>query len=275
MSVLYAFVFAHFLSDFALQPDRLVERKRSRLALAHLLHGAVVLVTMLLLGWLARGELTLALALCAASVGVLHTAQDWAKDSLRSKWPRGFGWGSLLGDQVLHLAVIAVLAGAFGLAHPATVASSWLAGLKSPAIYAAATLAMLGTFVAGVLLRTALEPLVPYSAEALRPGSSADPLTIAESAAARLPTRGDAQAKSFVQTSYWVGVTERVIVIASVALAGPQGLATAGLVVAAKSIFRWRDLDADPHAVQYFLLGTLASVAVAVVDGLLLRRILA
>ena len=64
-----------------------------------------------------------------------------------------------------------------------------------------------------------------------------------------------------------------MIVIAAVAVSGAQGLTTAGLVVAAKSVFRWREIDRDPHAAQYFLLGTLLSIAVAVLDGLLIRHV--
>ncbi len=69
-------------------------------------------------------------------------------------------------------------------------------------------------------------------------------------------------------------MVERAIVIAAVASAGHRGLATAGLVVAATSIFRWHDLGSDRDAPQYFLPGTLASIAVAVSDGLWIRRIL-
>jgi len=45
------------------------------------------------------------------------------------------------------------------------------------------------------------------------------------------------------------------------------------MAVAAKAAFRFKDLD-DPEHAQYYLLGTLASVTVATLLGLVLQRLL-
>ncbi len=68
-----------------------------------------------------------------------------------------------------------------------------------------------------------------------------------------------------------IGVIERLL-IAALVLAG--GITTIGLVVAAKTIARFRQLD-DRTFAEYYLLGTLASVTLAVVTSLIAARALA
>lgn len=270
MTLLYAVLLAHFLSDFVLQTDKLVEGKREASGRAYGAHGLVLTLTVVALSWLASGHLYVGLSV---SVGLAHVIQDWTKEHLTA---RGYGGGPmwLAADQVVHLAVIGVLLGAFGLLRPLSLASGWLAGLHDPTLFAACMLAILGTWVAGVMLRELLAPLLPSLPSPDLADGRAGSQAMAEVAAAATTGRAGSPSTMFVRISFWIGIVERVIVIAAVAMAGGQGLATAGLVVAAKSIFRWRDRDSDPQAVQYFLLGTLSSIAVAVLTGLILRRML-
>ncbi len=61
---------------------------------------------------------------------------------------------------------------------------------------------------------------------------------------------------------------ERLLAISLV----PRGeLAAVGFVIAAKSIVRWEMTRRHP---EYFLIGTLTSVGVAVVTGLLIRALI-
>ena len=60
-----------------------------------------------------------------------------------------------------------------------------------------------------------------------------------------------------------IGYLERMLVMISV-LAGQWGLV--GLVMAAKSIARFKELD-DKKFAEYYLLGTLMSILVAVMTG--------
>jgi hypothetical protein len=62
-----------------------------------------------------------------------------------------------------------------------------------------------------------------------------------------------------------IGVLERVIVC-SLVLVGEY--AAIGLVVAAKTIARFKQLE-DRQFAEYYLLGTLASVSVAILTGML------
>jgi hypothetical protein len=68
-----------------------------------------------------------------------------------------------------------------------------------------------------------------------------------------------------------IGVLERILIVVFV-LTGSE--AAVGFVVAAKTLARFRLLD-DRDFAEYYLLGTLASVAVAIVTGLIGRAALA
>ena len=67
-----------------------------------------------------------------------------------------------------------------------------------------------------------------------------------------------------------IGILERLLIVVFV-LAGTD--AAIGFVVAAKTIARFRQLD-DRDFAEYYLLGTLASVSVAIVTGLVARAAL-
>ncbi|HEY8631716.1 MAG TPA: DUF3307 domain-containing protein [Candidatus Limnocylindrales bacterium] len=67
-----------------------------------------------------------------------------------------------------------------------------------------------------------------------------------------------------------IGVLERILIVVFV-LTGSE--AAVGFVVAAKTLARFRLLD-DRDFAEYYLLGTLASVAVAIVSGLVARAAL-
>jgi hypothetical protein len=67
-----------------------------------------------------------------------------------------------------------------------------------------------------------------------------------------------------------IGILERILIVVFV-LTGSE--AAVGFVVAAKTLARFRLLD-DRDFAEYYLLGTLASVAVAIVSGLIARAAL-
>ena len=67
-----------------------------------------------------------------------------------------------------------------------------------------------------------------------------------------------------------IGVLERLLIVTFI-LVGAE--AAIGLVVAAKTIARFRQLD-DRDFAEYYLLGTLGSVSVAIVTGLIARAAL-
>ena len=68
-----------------------------------------------------------------------------------------------------------------------------------------------------------------------------------------------------------IGALERLLIVVFV-LAGAE--AAVGLVIAAKTIARFKQLD-DRGFAEYYLLGTLASVSVAILSGLVAKAVLA
>lgn len=101
--MVYLFLFAHLLADFALQPYWLVMRKRRWDGLA--IHGGVVLVCMLALGLI---DSTL-LALWPAMVGIamVHVFADWWKVHRADRVLKPAIVPFLL-DQVIHASTLIV-----------------------------------------------------------------------------------------------------------------------------------------------------------------------
>lgn len=67
-----------------------------------------------------------------------------------------------------------------------------------------------------------------------------------------------------------IGILERVLLLPLVILGEWGGI---GLILAAKSLARFKELDSRPFA-EYYLIGTLTSVVVATATGLLVRLLL-
>ncbi|MEX0762150.1 MAG: hypothetical protein WD208_03770 [Dehalococcoidia bacterium] len=82
----------------------------------------------------------------------------------------------------------------------------------------------------------------------------------------RVATEDDA-GDDGVERGRIIGILERMIVLTLV-LVGQWG--ALGLVIAAKSIARFRNLDNRAFS-EYYLIGTLASILIATVSGLLVR----
>ena len=108
--MLYLFLFAHLVADFVLQPFWLVLRKRRWDGL--LIHGAIVLVCMLMLPLLDRAAL--ALWPLMVVVTAVHVAADWWKVRFGDRIP-GPPIGPFMLDQVIH---VVTLCGLLSLALP-------------------------------------------------------------------------------------------------------------------------------------------------------------
>ena len=103
---------------------------------------------------------------------------------------------------------------------------------------------------------------------AAEPGDAADVQPAATAAAGVAPRVG---VTSPARVGATIGILERILIVTFV-LAGAD--AAIGLVIAAKTIARFRQLD-DRDFAEYYLLGTLASVSVAILTALVARAALA
>lgn len=74
-----------------------------------------------------------------------------------------------------------------------------------------------------------------------------------------------------MRAGMWIGRLERFLILTAVLIGSPAGV---GLVLAAKSIFRFEGGRQGRAQTEYFLIGTLLSVSEAVLIGLITRFLL-
>ena len=190
-----------------------------------------------------------------------------APDGLGSAWtpvPAAL----FVADQLAHLAVIGLAWAVFLSAAPLT--SAWVSatgvalGGWDQAIVARTALvvvvlldlAIVNVRAAALFVATLVHPREVVTGHEVDAGprDASDPPT---APAARLP--------SPARIGATIGVLERLLIVTFV-LTGAQ--AAIGFVVAAKTLARFKQLD-DRQFAEYYLLGTLASVSVALGTGLL------
>lgn len=75
---------------------------------------------------------------------------------------------------------------------------------------------------------------------------------------------------SLASAGKWIGILERVIVLILVLL---NQYSAIGLVIAAKSILRFNERDRQEAKTEYVLIGTLLSIGLAILTGLLVKRL--
>jgi hypothetical protein len=73
-----------------------------------------------------------------------------------------------------------------------------------------------------------------------------------------------------VNAGHYIGWLERFLVLTAIFLQSPG---TVGLILAAKSIARYPELKSTGRFVEYFLIGTLLSISIAIIGGIILLKI--
>lgn len=266
--VLALMLLSHVIADFVLQTDRIADGKRRNYkimgshACCYLLTNLVLLAPYLSLAnnlW----YLVIALALAHWFIDVKKVEYDQ-----RHK----HGLGSFCLDQLAHISLI-------GLSYPLlqdiqpTAAFSALAGFLSAhypvlglltkqdlCVYILILSGYLFNFKgATVIIKLVLDRYLYLKAPqpfpvSLPPDSRA---AVAESAAARLPAGAGKNAGEAI------GNLERLIIVTLVI---QQNYAAIGLVFAAKTIARYKQLE-EKNFAEYFLIGTFTSLIVALFTG--------
>ncbi|GAB3033898.1 DUF3307 domain-containing protein [Bowmanella dokdonensis] len=241
--LLAAVLVSHLLADFFLQPiswieDRLAYHYRSTKLLYHTsVHGLLSFATL----WLWEGLLGWGWSiwqplLLAGLIALLHYLTDLAK----SYCPRTTRY--FLIDQVLHLLVLVWVW--------LYVTNSWpLLNDLWP------TLFHLNNWIILTAYLLVMRPVSVLIANLLKHWGA------------------QASADSSPSTGHAIGVVERVLILTLILL---QQYASVGFVLAAKSIFRFGDLtrQADRKMTEYVMLGTLLSVTLTLIIGLLCSALL-
>lgn len=256
MTFFLAALLAHAVADYSLQPERLRRRKQTGELRAIGTHGAVVLLCLLLATHPFRWPAAAAYSLAATAWHLVVELLRWRSGPLARRLPPASlacvtqllqvaglftGWRWL--DPALNLPVLQFYHGLLG-----PQAISVLTGAAPPPLEpraAADTLLLVATgyisavFGGAALVRFILDGLLGDS-----------------SPAATGATLGAA--------GRFIGMVERTLMYALV-LGG--GLSAVGFVLAAKSIARYKELE-DRAFAEYYLIGTLASTAIALCAGL-------
>ena len=242
-----ALYLAHLLTDFVLQTPGMVKQKRSGKAAGYAKHGAVYFACgVLVAGFLVRGLfLSVRFQLAVLGLTVIHLGMDWCKITLARKTEWADGTAAFAIDQCAHFLTI-VAAGCWILR--VSLGRTLLMFFEAMRAPSDRVLLLIVVYVGvifggGYLIRFMTKPLLKH-------------LQVSESAA-QLSSAG-----------MYIGWLERFLVMTALFLRSP---AMAGLILTAKSIARYPEFKREQFA-EYFLIGTLLSIAAAIVGGIILLK---
>jgi|GEM_PF-103043 len=256
MSFFLPGLLAHLTGDFILQPASLNAKKEQGRCGAYLQHGLVIFVlTGLAVSWYGVGEAVF----FAAAVTAGHLLVDVGKTLTGHKTRAGTRLFLFLTDQALHLTIL-VLCGQLLLPNrpdPQILAfySRIIPGETLPAL-AAGVPGAEQAFTAG--LQTVVIYVTVLFAGAVLIERMLEWLT-EQTPVGKTGRLGKA-----------VGILERLVLLTLVAV---EALPALGFVLAAKSLARYQELNNREFA-EYYLVGTLASFALAFFGGLGLQAVL-
>jgi hypothetical protein len=243
-----ALYLAHLVTDFLLQTARVVTGKRRGAPGAYAEHGAIhLLAAIAFLGfavpqlWKSPGFYAFTLGLTA-----VHLAMDWGKIRLLHSARITDGAATFLWDQFLHFLTVGLAA--WLIARPSLLSvTTKVQGLQleieKPLLLLVVYLAVI--FGGGYVVRFLTRPLLKNDMRDLG------------------ETTGELQ-----NAGMYIGWLERFVVLTALMLQSP---ATVGLILTAKSIVRYPEMKSVRFA-EYFLIGTLLSMTIGMLGGLLLLK---
>ena len=243
-----AIYLAHLLTDFVFQTSRIVSNKHRGKWRGYLIHGATHYVAVLVLVTLADPPRLLALSfqLLAVSLSVVHLLVDWAKVSFITSHRMSDNAVAFVLDQAIHL--VTVIGAVFLLIHPSIdTLVSWLNRIRlhQESILLVSVVYVFVIFGGGYFIRALIGPL--WKEEV---GQTTK------------------EHEEVINAGLYIGWLERFLVLTALFLQSP---ATVGFILAAKSIARYPELKSIRFA-EYFLIGTLLSVAIAIGGAIFLLK---
>lgn len=237
---------AHLLGDFPLQLPW-IARNKARHPLALLLHGVVhwLLAWACLVLFVGIPFLSGHNQAVIAGYVLVHLAIDGLKSLLIARRVIADKGGTFLLDQLLHGVVMTAAALFLSGSHLAALADVVrLSASARTRILETAIMYVGVVFGGGYLIR--------YITRSMARG-------VVEEAPEQLQNAG-----------LYIGWIERTLVITAMALQSP---ALVGLILTGKSIARFPEFK-EPRFAEYFLIGTLLSITLAVFGGIVLLQIL-
>ncbi|MGA7915503.1 MAG: DUF3307 domain-containing protein [Candidatus Acidiferrales bacterium] len=242
-----ALYLAHLLTDFVLQTSQMVKQKRSGAAAGYAKHGAVYFVCgVTVAGFFVPGVfLSWRFQAAVLVLTLAHLGIDWCKIALgrRTAWAQGTAGFAI--DQWAHFMTIVAAGCWIARVGPGEVLLNFLGVARAPSDRVLLVMVVyVGViFGGGYLIRFLTKPLLRD-------------LQVRESPL-QLSNAG-----------MYIGWLERFLVMTALFLRSP---ATAGLILAAKSIARYPEFKREQFA-EYFLIGTLLSLSAAIMGGAILLK---
>jgi hypothetical protein len=242
-----ALLLAHLTADFPLQSDWIARNKGKR-SWALITHIAIHYVT----AWICLELFTSTSYLSGfnqlITIGylVIHLLIDIAKSRITAGKPKRDTATLFVLDQLLH--VCFALLAAILLAH---VRISWLWNWQINETIRFRILVIITVYVGAVF---GGGHLIRYFTKGL--SSNMTDVT------------GSQTPEQLKNAGMYIGWVERFLVITAIAAQAP---ALVGLILTGKSIARFPELK-DARFAEYFLIGTLLSISIAVIGGMILVR---
>lgn len=233
--ILFRLMAAHLLADFLLQPSSWVTSKNTRKGRSPHLYLHVLVHG--IFTYLFLGDWS-NYAIPLVVMGS-HLLIDLGKASLQKK-----NLSTFVADQLLHLAVLV---------------GCWLVLTDQGVQLTAAVRRLLGSTETWVLFTGYLVALFPSG--------------VLISIATQKWCKELKDRQGLAEAGRWIGYSERFLILTFILLSRYEAI---GFLIAAKSIFRFNEImkDKERKEAEYFLIGTLLSIAFALATGLLTKSLL-
>lgn len=253
-----ALYLAHLLTDFVFQTSHLMQQKKNGHAAGYFKHGAVhyICAVLVVAFFLPGMALSLRFQIVVISLTLVHLFIDLCKIQFCRSQPVADGALAFIVDQFVHIITVVFAACWIERTPLASIARGSLSALREQSnrvllllvVYAAAI------FACGYLIRFVTKPIMRHIALSKQHSPDSPP----PETSAQLSNAG-----------MYIGWLERFLVLTALLLHSP---ATVGLIIAAKSVARYPQFHREQFA-EYFLIGTLLSICVAFVGGVILMKV--
>ena len=224
-------ILAHFIGDFVLQPGHWVEDKLEKKAKSKYLYFHIG-VHLLALLIILQFQYVGAITF----IVITHFLFDLGKLYLTN--PKNYRW-LFVADQILHLLVLG------GVVYWIAPFPLDFTELCTESTLLFITFLVFVTYVSGIIMRMLLAPYIDEVAKSDEPGEGG----------------------SLKNAGTYIGMLERLFVFGFILM---QQWAAIGLLIAAKSVFRFGDLNKGKNRklTEYVLIGTLLSFGLAMLSGM-------
>jgi hypothetical protein len=240
-----AILLAHLTADFPLQTDSVMRAKKNGLP-GHLVHGAIHLLMVIIALQLFTNVSIWSWYPLLLLVGyvALHLVLDYLKQAYMKARHLQDSTGPFVVDQALHVLMGAVLAWAITRVtwQCLITAAHWSDDLRRHILLLAVTYTAV-IFAGGYLVRSMTRSLTED-----------------------MPTPEGEDKAALRNAGLYIGWLERLLVLTAFLIQSP---AMIGLILTGKSIARLGELK-GPKFAEYFLIGTLLSVSLALGGGVFL-----